>query len=123
MAQDETGNETRDESVERAAAKAEKAYQERDCVIALAAHLAYAQGLEVWWGRVSDATPGFTYAVYIELPTGQVSWHMMDTELELFRALPFETGKWKRASRRDNLANDKYARIAEYCEQRAKRGF
>lgn len=109
--------------VGRAAAKAEKAYQERDYVIALAAHLAYQQGLEVWWGRVNDPSPGFTYAVYIELPTGQVSWHMMDTELTLFNTLPFETGKWRRASKRDNAASDKYARIAEYCEQRLKRGF
>lgn len=110
------------DAASRASAKAEKAYQERDHVIALAAHLAYRQGLEVWWGRVSDPMPGFQYALYITLPTGQVSWHMQDNELPLFRTLPFETGQWKRPSTRDNAARDKYARIAEYCSQRLTGG-
>lgn len=38
--------------------------------------------------KPNDAEVGFTYAVYIETPRGQLSWHIADGDLIHFLDLP-----------------------------------
>jgi len=54
------------------------AYAERNLVAQLAAHFADELGWPVWWG-VDPAEPDWP-VLYIEGPTGQVSWHMPKAE-------------------------------------------
>jgi hypothetical protein len=46
--------------------------------------------------------------VYIELPTGQVSWHFHDTHAYLFEGLPPYEGTWD-----GHVTSEKYRRVAE----------
>jgi len=66
----------------RALAESEKrlsvAYAERNLVAQLAAHFADELDLPVWWG-VDPAEPDWP-VLYIEGPTGQLSWHMPKPE-------------------------------------------
>lgn len=81
---------------ERDEARASKdgAYRERDQVVALAARMAAVLRWPAWLGRHEDK-PGdppwdddWRNIVFIELPSGQVSWHIHDSELPLVRFLP-----------------------------------
>lgn len=63
-------------------------YTERNKVVALAAELALACGLEAGLGRDWLAEEGWQHVIYIDLPHGQVSWHLPDEELFFTRRLP-----------------------------------
>ena len=85
-------------------------YRERDTVVALSALLAQHYGMRVWVGEDATAQDGWKNVVYIELPTGQVSWHFPDHESYLFNHLekPTDT-KW------DGHNTDvKYQRITDW---------
>lgn len=61
-------------------------YRERNQVVA-----ALSKVFPAWIGPVDDQEPGWNQAVYIDLPTGQVSWHIPDQEVqELFGHLPVD---------------------------------
>jgi hypothetical protein len=69
-------------------------YRERDFIVAALAKLATLSGTTggAWLARHED-TDGdewdsdWRWVVYIGLPTGQVSWHIHDSELPLFAGL------------------------------------
>lgn len=60
-------------------------YTERNAVVVAFARLAASTGIKVAAYPAEDA-PGF-HVVYIDLPTGQVSWHIPDDESELLSIL------------------------------------
>lgn len=64
--------------------KPDEAYYDRNQAVMMAAKLAAKLGYTVGV-RPDEDEPGWTL-VYIELPTGQVSWHLPDAEL---------TGLWR----------------------------
>jgi len=72
------------------------AYLERNKCVALIARMALAMGLKA--GRAKTAIEGWSEdwhgCVYIDLPTGQVSWHFHDSQLSLFLDLPKYDGTW-----------------------------
>jgi hypothetical protein len=53
--------------------------------------------------------------VYIDLPTGQVSWHFNDAHAHLFDGLPPYTGKWD-----GHDTDEKYRRLAALRQAEAK---
>jgi hypothetical protein len=76
------------------------AYRERDRCVALAARLAMILHLPAWLGRHIDK-PGdppwdedWRNIVFIELPSGQVSWHIHDSEVDLVSFLPRRDDPW-----------------------------
>lgn len=50
--------------------------------------------------------------VYIDLPTGQASWHFHDSQAYLFDGLPAYAGKWD-----GHTTDEKYARLAKLAAQ------
>ncbi|MEJ1472138.1 MAG: hypothetical protein RPU59_13890 [Candidatus Sedimenticola sp. (ex Thyasira tokunagai)] len=76
--------------------RVDSAYLERNRSIALLAKMAMALGLTAGVGQDNneDWSPEWRNVVYIDLPTGQVSWHFHEREKYLFEALPTYTGKW-----------------------------
>jgi hypothetical protein len=59
-------------------------YEERDRLVAFLASC-----YPSWIGSVDDAEPGWSSAVYVETPAGQLSWHVPDHELDtLFGHVP-----------------------------------
>lgn len=90
------------------------AYRERNQCVALLVRMALALGWRAGVGRHADE-PGETWEpdwrtiIFIDLPTGQVSWHFHDSETELLAGLPAYMGAWDghdtaRKYRRVNLA-------------------
>jgi hypothetical protein len=77
------------------------AYQERDQLVALLAAL-----YPSWLGRDLSAGEGWGNVVYVDLPTGQVSWHVHDSEMPLFRHVSPLGGTWDGHS-----TDEKYARV------------
>lgn len=61
------------------------AYSERNHLVAILARL-YPSGLRPTY--IEDWDPAWNNCVYIELPTGQVSFHYHDSEAYLFEGLP-----------------------------------
>lgn len=78
-------------------------YSERNRLVAALAHLF---GNAAWRG-LDPESPDFT-VVYIDLPTGQVSWHIPDAEMTAFPPLPLRapTG-WD-----GHGTDEKYRRLA-----------
>lgn len=72
------------------------AYEERNMCIAFIARTARELGYPV--GRARTAIEGWSEdwhgIVYIDLPTGQVSWHYHDSHAWMFARLPEYIGKW-----------------------------
>jgi hypothetical protein len=81
----------------------DEAYHERNQLVALLARL-YPSGrkrtaIEGW-------DPEWNGCVYIDLPTGQASWHYHDREAELFADLPEYAGEWD-----GHTTEQKYQRV------------
>lgn len=86
----------------------DQAYRERDMCIALIAKLSAAIGFRVGMGRHESEGPWedeWRWIVYIDLPTGQVSWHIHDSERAWFD-FPAYSGSWDGHTRAE-----KYARM------------
>ena len=74
-------------------AKAEGAYRERNKIVAalskvFPSHLARHEKEDNEWGKRRQNV------VYIQLPTGQVSWHIGDDELWMFAGLLWKDDMW-----------------------------
>lgn len=69
-------------------------YAERDMCVSLIARLAVAAGYQAYLAVDETADEGWRHIVYVELPSGQVSWHLKDKELGWFRGLPTRPNKW-----------------------------
>jgi len=80
------------------------AYTERNRLVALIASL-YPSGIK------KTDIPGWDEewhgCVYIDLPTGQASWHYHDSEAWMFRHLPRYEGEWD-----GHTTEEKYDRVA-----------
>lgn len=72
------------------------AYLERNQCVALLAKMALALGLNAGLGRHEGVywEDDWRTVVYIELESGQVSWHIHDSDRHLFDGLPTYLGTW-----------------------------
>lgn len=72
------------------------AYAERNQCVALIARMAIAAGMKA--GIAKTAIPGWSEdwhsCVYIDLPTGQVSWHFHNSHAWMFDGLPAYDDRW-----------------------------
>lgn len=86
------------------------AYAERNKLVALAAKMAIALGFRAGLGQHdpndSQWDADWRTIVYIDLPEGQCSWHIHDSERVLFESLPIYEGQWDGHS-----TEEKYERI------------
>ena len=77
-------------------AQKDGAYEERNRCVAALAKLSIGAGYKA--GIAKTAIEGWSEdwhgCVYIDLPTGQVSWHFHDSHAHLFRELPLYAGAW-----------------------------
>ncbi len=91
------------DEIERLRRESDGAYSERNCLVAYLASLFPS-------GTKRTSIPGWDEAwhgcVYIDLPTGQASWHYHDREAHLFSHLPAYGGEWDGHS-----TSEKYERI------------
>lgn len=88
-------------------AQKDAAYRERDMCVALIAKLAAAQGYRVGMARhEGEWEDDWRWIVYIDLPTGQVSWHIHDSEREWFDFQVYP-GTWD-----GHTTDQKYERMA-----------
>lgn len=98
--------------IEQLEATANNAYEERNRLVALLARL-FPSGIK------KTSIPGWDEAwhgcVYIDLPTGQASWHYHDGEAHLFEGLPPYSGEWDGHS-----TDEKYERIARAALEEPK---
>ena len=87
----------------------DNAYRERDRCVAGIAALAVRFGWGAWLGRHEGGEwdDDWRNVVFINLPAGQVSWHIHDSELELFRFLPLGGEPWD-----GHDTPEKYRRLA-----------
>lgn len=88
----------------------DEAYYERNCVVAALARC-FPSGLRKT--DIEDWDPEWHNCVFIDLPTGQVSWHFHDREIHLFDGLPEYTKPWDGHS-----TPEKYARLAALKDAR-----
>lgn len=74
----------------------DNAYWERNCLVALLARIGARMGAEVGLDKtnIPDWSPDWHNCVYIDLPTGQASWHYHDSHAYMFDGLPRYAGKW-----------------------------
>lgn len=82
-------------------------YRRRNAFVHMAIAAAIEVGFQAGFALDPNGEPGFRTVAYIELPTGQVSWHM-----------PEFAGEFDGHS-----TADKYRRIDEFAEQMYPRGF
>lgn len=86
------------------------AYVERNKCVALVARMAVALGLEAGLGRHEEEDKSWEddwrNIVFIELPTGQVSWHIHDSDLPMFNWLSGYEGGWD-----GHTTEEKYERV------------
>lgn len=68
-------------------------YTERNKCIALSAWLAKQLGFDTWIGIDKEQEKEWQNVVYIQLPTGQVSWHISETEMGLLNFLSKDESK------------------------------
>lgn len=72
------------------------AYLERNRCVALIARMAIALGLRVAVSKtpIEGWSEDWHGCIYIELPTGQVSWHFHASQAHLFEGLPHRPATW-----------------------------
>lgn len=87
------------------------AYEERNRVVAALARMALAMGYKAGVRRspVDGWTPDWDGCVYIDIPTGQCSWHYHDSHANLFAGLPAYTKPWD-----GHDTPEKYRRLDAY---------
>jgi hypothetical protein len=71
------------------------AYSERNKMLVAVCRMAIALGCNAGLGKhVGNWEEDWRNIVFIDLPSGQVSWHLHDCELNLFSFLPTYNGTW-----------------------------
>ena len=95
--------------VEQLQNKSDGAYSERNKCVALVVVFARNLGYDVWLGKHvgEDWDDDWRNIVFVELPTGQVSWHVHDSELKLFEGLEYKDRSWD-----GHTTEEKYDRCA-----------
>lgn len=89
----------------------EQIYKERDMILVLLARLAIENGYTVGIGIDEEKPDIWKYVLYIDLPTGQVSWHILENELPWFSFVPGYEKIWDGHSRKE-----KYLRLLKYAK-------
>lgn len=89
-------------------------YRERDLVLAMVAHIAKDAGYTVGLRLHEDDSKQqwedeWRNVLFIELPTGQCSWHMHASELEYFKHLGYYPKSWDKHS-----TEEKYERVKKF---------
>ena len=102
-----------EDTLEEVRAAKDQAYQERNMCVAALSRVAQSLGCRVWLGQHDPADAAWEddwrNIVFIDLPTGQVSWHIHDSELHLFGHLPRGATGW------DGHTNaEKYVRLLRW---------
>lgn len=96
--------------INRLRAQKDGAYSERNKCVAGLARMALALGLTAGLGRHSNLDDSWEddwrNIVFIDLPSGQVSWHIHDSELPQFEFLPPYEKPWDGHS-----TEEKYQRV------------
>lgn len=92
------------EALKEMEARKDAAYLERNQVVAALAS-AYPSGIART--AIEGWSEDWHGCVYIDLPTGQASWHYHDSQAHLFAHLPSYTGSWDGHS-----TEEKYQRLA-----------
>lgn len=85
-------------------------YRERAQCVALIASMALTMGHKA--GVVWDTFANAWHIVYVDLPTGQVSWHFSEADAGLFAHLPTYDGVWDGHS-----TEEKYMRVSEQAKR------
>lgn len=97
-------------ALKAAVAAKDGAYTERNQCVALIARMALSAAMKA--GIAKTAIEGWSEdwhsCVYIDLPTGQVSWHYHDSHAWMFAGLPAYQGKWD-----GHDTPEKYRRVNE----------
>lgn len=97
-------------AIRAAVAAKDGAYTERNQCVALIARMALSSGIKA--GIAKTAIEGWSEdwhsCVYIDFPTGQVSWHYHDSHAWMFAGLPVYEGKWD-----GHDTPEKYRRVNE----------
>jgi hypothetical protein len=94
-------------------AQRDDAYAQRDRLLALLCAIGADLGWEAWRGVDRAAEDGFRTVVYLQPPTGQMSWHVPDEHAALFAFLPTrEPHGWD-----GHTSDEKWARVAAAVEQ------
>lgn len=90
--------------------KLNNVYTERMIVVRMLAGLALSKGMNAGIGK-DDTEQGDEWCnvVYIDLPQGQVSWHIAPRDLHMFEDLPVYKGKW------DGTYNGRDPEFAKFC--------
>lgn len=87
-------------------------YSERNKCVALIAQMALSMGLTAGIGKhpAEDAEweDDWRNIIFIDLPAGQCSWHIHDSEIPLFSFLPEYAGKWD-----GHDTEEKYRRVLD----------
>ena len=86
------------------------AYLERNQVVAAFASCFLGAGIAKT--AIEGWEPEWHNCVYIDTPTGQVSWHYHDSQADLFAHLPPYLGKWD-----GHTTEEKYRRLAEFARK------
>lgn len=90
----------------------DNAYAERNKCVVLIARMAIALGLNAGLGRHDEEDKNWEddwrNIVFIDLPSGQVSWHIHDSDLPMFEFLPAYEGEWD-----GHTTEAKYQRVLE----------
>lgn len=85
------------------------AYTERNRLVAALARLMVASGGEAWLAPHPEDPqwdPEWRTIVFIDGPTGQLSWHLHDSDVPLFQGLPRKANTWDGHS-----TDEKYRRV------------
>lgn len=86
-------------------------YAERNRCVALIARLALNNG---WHAGIkqhvgAEWEDDWRNVIFVDIPTGQLSWHIHDSQLYLFAFLPLYDADWDH-----HTTDEKYTRIADY---------
>ncbi|MBO6901414.1 MAG: Lar family restriction alleviation protein [Rhizobiaceae bacterium] len=101
--------------VEELEKRKDAAYEERNKVVAALTHL-FPSGIKNT--DIPGWSPDWHGCVYIDLPTGQVSWHFHDSQRHLFDGLAPYQGEWD-----GHDTEEKYRRLAALRARQAPEPF
>ncbi len=103
-----------DEALAKAVDTRNKAYAERNMCVALIARLAEMLGYKVGMKQHEgeEWEDEWRHVIFIDLPTGQLSWHLHDSELENFPGIVPYLKEWDK-----HTTEEKYQRIAAFIHR------
>lgn len=98
-----------EDALEAMRSRKRAAYEERNRVVAAFAWMAVQAGWKAGISKTSIEgwSDDWHGCVYIDLPTGQVSWHFHDSHAPIFAGLPAYDGRWD-----GHETPEKYARVS-----------